>query len=259
MKKSKRTKAILAVFLCAVVVFSAMFLYSFKKTKRNFDVQSLPEDFTITGHTGCMGEKDNSIEAMEAAVSAGAQIIEFDLNFNEKGEPVLSHDEPKGDEVTLEKAFEFLQKHPAVLANVDAKSTKNLSAVQKLGEEYMVLGQLFYTGISKENTKAVQKGSPRIPYYLNVDVDKSKASNKDYLEEIAMKVILSGAVGINMHKRAVTKELCGFFHQKGLLVSVYTVNNEYELYRVLSCGPDNITSRRPDRLSKILETKNKVN
>lgn len=259
MKNTKRLKAVLAVIICAAVVISAMFFYSFEKTKRNFNVQLLPEDFTVTGHTGCMGEKDNSVEAMESAVSAGAQIIEFDLNFDEKGEPVLSHDEPKGGEVTLEEAFKFLQKHPAVLANVDAKSTKNLAAVQKLGEEYMVLSQLFYTGIGEEDVKAVKNDSTKIPYYLNVDVDKSKASNKDYLEEIAMKVILSGAVGINMHKRAVTKELCGFFHQKGLLVSVYTVNNEYELYRVLSCGPDNITSRRPDRLSKILEAKNKVN
>lgn len=257
MKKSKRLCAIVSVVLCVGVVLSAVFFYSFEKTKKGFDVSLLPEGFTVTGHTGCMGEKENSIEAMEAAVSAGAQIIEFDLNFNENGEPVLSHDEPKGNEVTLEKAFEFLEKHPAVQANVDAKSTKNLFAVQSLGEKHTVLNQLFFTGIGEEDVKAVKNDCPKIPYYLNVDVDKSKASDSDYLEELALKVILSGAVGINMNKRAVTKELCDFFHTKGIRVSVYTVNSEVEIYRVLSAGPDNITSKNPDRVLKILNEKNK--
>ncbi len=255
MKKSKRLFAIAAVVLCAATVASAIFLGSFSKLKKNFDPSLLPEDFTVTGHTGCMGEKDNSIEAMEAAVSAGAQIVEFDLNFTENKEPVLSHDSPKENDVTLQEAFDFIEKHPAVLANVDAKSTENLAAVQKLGEEHMILNQLFFTGIGEEDVKAVQKDCPKIPYYLNVDVDKKKVSDKDYLEELAMKVILSGAVGINMHKRAVTKELCDFFHQKGILVSVYTVDSEYEIYRVLSAGPDNITSRDPDKIIEILNAK----
>lgn len=257
MKKSKVLKAVVSLILCAAVIFSALFVFSFEKAKRNFDVSALSESFTVTGHTGCMGKKDNSIEAMEAAVSAGAQVIEFDLNFNENGEAVLSHDEPKGNEVTLEEAFEFLKNHPEVLANIDAKSTKNLSAVQKLGKEYMILNQLFYTGIKEADVETVKKNSPKIPYYLNVDVEKGKVSDEEYLEEIALKVILSGAVGINMHKKAVTKTLCDFFREKGLLVSVYTVNGEYELYRVLSAGPDNITTRRPDRLLKILDESKK--
>lgn len=255
MKKSKRLLAIFAVVLCAAIAASAIFFSSFSKLKKEFDVSILPENFTVTGHTGCMGEKENSIEAMEAAVSAGAQIVEFDLEFTENKEPVLCHDSPKGNEVTLGEAFDFLENHPAVLANVDAKSTENLAAVQTLGEERMILNQLFFTGIEEENVKTVQKDCPKIPYYLNVDVNKRKTSDKDYLEELAQKVILSGAVGINMHKRAVTKELCDFFHQKGILVSVYTVNGEYEIYRVLSAGPDNITSKKPDRIIEILNAK----
>lgn len=259
MKKSKRLKAIVSVILCVGIILACVSFFSLEKLKKNFDPFFLPEDFTVTGHTGCMGEKENSIEAMEAAVSAGAQIVEFDLNFDENGKPVLSHDEPKGNEVTLEEAFAFLEKHPFVLANIDAKSTANLSLVQSLGEKHMILNQLFFTGIKEEDVEKVKESCPKIPYYLNADVDAKKVSDKDYLEEIAMKVILSGAVGINMHKRALTKELCSFFHEKGLLVSVYTVNGEYELYRVLYAAPDNITTKRPDRLTAILEEKKRVN
>ena len=140
MKKSKRAAAIAAVVVCTVAAVSAVLLYSYIKTNNSYKNAplALPENFTVTGHTGCMGEKDNSIEAMEAAVKAGAQIVEFDLNFDENKNPVLSHDAPKGNEVTLEQAFEFLQSNPSVLANVDAKSTENLKEVNALAEKYMV-------------------------------------------------------------------------------------------------------------------------
>lgn len=259
MKKSKRVAAIVAVVICTAAAVSAVLLYSYIKTNNSYKNAplALPENFTVTGHTGCMGEKDNSIEAMEAAVKAGAQIVEFDLNFDENKNPVLSHDAPKGNEVTLEQAFEFLQSNSSVLANVDAKSTENLKEVNALAEKYMVKKQIFFTGIEEEDVEAVKVGCPGVPYYLNVDVNKRKASDTAYLEEIALKIIACGAVGINMHKRAVTKELCDFFHSRGMLVSVYTVDGYNEIYRVLAAAPDNITSRNPDRVLSIIAEKSK--
>ena len=83
------------------------------------EVFDLPEGFTVTAHSGSMGFPDNSIEAMEAGVRAGAAIVEFDLRFTKEGEPVLSHDAPRGECATLGDAFAFLAAHPDVLANVD--------------------------------------------------------------------------------------------------------------------------------------------
>lgn len=257
MKKSKRLVAALVAFICVAAAVSAILLCSFVKTNNQYKSATLdlPEDFTVTGHTGCMGEKDNSLEAMAAAVGVGAQIVEFDLNFDKDKNPVLSHDDPKGNEVTLRQAFEFLKKHPAVLANVDAKSTENLKAVKALAEELSVENQIFFTGIKEADVAEVRRDCPKIPFYLNVDVEKKRASDPDYLEEIALKVISCGAVGINIHKRSVTKELCSFFHTKGMLVSVYTVDAKSEIYRVLAAGPDNITSRKPDRVLEIIAEK----
>ena len=259
MKKSKRAAAIVAVVICTAAAVLAALLYSYIKTNNRYKNAplALPDTFTVTGHTGCMGEKDNSLEAMEAAVRAGAKIVEFDLNFDEDKRPVLSHDAPKGNEVTLEQAFEFLQSKPSVLANVDAKSTENLKEVNALAEKYMIKKQIFFTGIEEEDVEAVKEGCPSVPYYLNVDVNKRKTSDTAYLEEIALKIIACGAVGINMHKRAVTKELCDFFHAKGILVSVYTVDGYNEIYRVLAAAPDNITSRNPDRVLSIIAEKSK--
>ena len=62
---------------------------------------------------------------------------------------------------------------------------------------------------------------------------------------------------IEAMEAAVTKELCAFFHTKGMLVSVYTVNGYNEIYRVLAAAPDNITSRNPDRVLEIINEKSK--
>ena len=65
---------------------------------------NLPENFTYTAHTGCVKTADNSLEAIEEGAKHGADIIEFDLNFLPDGTPVLSHDKPKGNEITLDLA-----------------------------------------------------------------------------------------------------------------------------------------------------------
>ena len=258
-KKSRSKKKIFisaaCLVLAAALTVSAVFAVRYIGYKNS--PLELSAAFTVTGHTGCMGEKNNSLEAMRAAIAAGAKIIEFDLNFNSERVPVLSHDEPVGGEVTLEEAFELLADNPSIQANIDAKSTENLVSVGKLAKKYMLEKQLFFTGIEESDVSAVKRDCPSIPYYLNVDVQKSKLKSESYLEELASKVISSGAIGINMHKRAVTKELCSYFRNRGILVSVYTVDSSYDMYRVLSCAPDNITSRNPDRLIAIVNQKSK--
>lgn len=54
MKKSKRIAAIISVILCAAAAFSAVLLFSYVKENRQYKDAplSLPEDFTVTGHTG---------------------------------------------------------------------------------------------------------------------------------------------------------------------------------------------------------------
>lgn len=259
MKKPKDKKRLIIVLGCfvlsAALIVSAVFTAKFIKYK-NTPLQ-LSSAFTVTGHTGCMGEKDNSLEAMRAAINAGAKVVEFDLSFGENKVPVLSHDEPTGGEVTLEDAFKLLGENPNIQANIDAKSTENLVSVGKLAKKYMLEKQLFFTGIKEEDVGTVKRDCPSIPYYLNIDVQKSKVKDESYLEELASKVISNGAIGINMHKRAVTKELCDYFKSRGILVSIYTVDSVYDMYRVLSCAPDNITSRNPDKLINIIKQKTK--
>ena len=198
---------------------------------------------TVTAHSGCMGLADNSMEAMAAGVEAGAQIVEFDLNYTADGTPVLSHDSPQEGEtyVTLAQAFAFLHEHPDVQANVDVKSTAYLEKVPALAAQAGVTEQIFFTGIEEKDVAAVREKCPGIPYYLNAGV-----SEEEDLNALAAKTAALGAMGLNTNWSNATPALIRVFHKKGMPVSVWTVNEVKAAYRVALYGADNITTRRPD-------------
>ena len=259
-KKSKMNKkqiiltAITSLIIVVIVggtIFagvSAMRLNKYKNMK-----VTLPQNFTITAHTGCMGTKENSVESMQVGVDNGAKVIEFDVHFTDDGVPVLSHDEPKGEKLSLNVAFDFLAQNENIKANVDMKSVDNMTAVRKAAMKKGVMNQIFFTGINTEFVEAVKTNSNDIEYYLNVDVDKKKNTDQEYLKSLVAQVKDAGAVGINFNYKSASKELVDYFHENDLLVSIWTVDRKMDMYKVLEMAPDNITTRNPDKLSEIIK------
>lgn len=247
---------IIAVSLLVVagIVFGAVAVARNNKIeeyKQNKEV--LPLSFTYTAHTGCCGTADNSLESIEAGVSFGAQIVEFDLSFDEQENPILCHDEPVGGEVTLEEAFAKISQYEGLMVNVDAKSCVALWKVQELASEYNILNRIFFTGINEEDVDSVKMSAPAVDYYLNVDVEKPSEHTEEYLDSLVAKVKESGAIGINFNKNSASEELVQVFHENDLLVSIFTVDKEMEMYEILSYAPDNITTKNPDKLQLILK------
>ena len=213
----------------------------------------LPENFTITAHTGCEKSKDNTIESLNAAYESGADIAEFDLNFDSTGNAVLSHNAPIEGCITLDDAFRCIATYKKIKVNVDVKSTNNLKAVVACAEKYSLTERIFYTGIGEEYVPAVKQQTPSVIYYLNVAVDRKRKNDVVYLNRLADFVEQQGAVGINLNKKGCSAKLVEVFHQRKLLVSVWTVNKKFEMLKILSFAPDNITTRYPSRLIKIIQ------
>lgn len=216
----------------------------------------LPGGFTYTGHTGCNDTVDNSLESIEVAVKHGVDIVEFDIYHNGK-EYVLSHNKPVGGEITLKEAFLKIKEYDGLKANVDVKDDSHIELVQELAKETGVIDRIFFTGVTVNEAKNVSEKCPEISYYLNMKITKPKKdiAVKNYLESITEKVERYGAVGINISKGQVYPELVEYCHEKNLLVSVWTVNKKKEMYRVLSYGVDNVTTRQPDILKEVLENR----
>ena len=213
--------------------------------------KALPDGVKYTAHTGCVNTPDNSLESIEAGVKFGAGIVEFDVRFY-NGDIVLSHDEPKGGEVTIEQAFLKVKEYEKLMVNVDVKSTQELHLVQDIAEKTGVLDRIFFTGIFENDTETVKRECPLVTYYLNTDVLPKSKHTPEYLQSLVDKVKNCGAVGINFKKTNASKKLVDAFHDAGLKVSIWTVSKEPEMYKILSLCPDNITTRRPDKMQAIM-------
>ena len=246
MKKS--IKIIISLLVVVAVAAVGVFGFVFLRIKNAV----LPEGFTITAHTGCEETEDNSLESIKIGYESGADIVEFDLAFTSDGEAVLSHDEPQVGCVTLDEAFALIKGIPDLEVNVDCKSVANLKKVSELAEKYHIKDRIFYTGIREEDVATVKAQTPDIAYWLNYDVDLEKNKDEKYLLSLANKTRELGAVGINMNYKSCTKELVEVFHQEGLLVSIWTVNETSDMIKVINLGVDNITSRNPSDLTKFV-------
>lgn len=257
------TKGKIICIICAAVLIAiaAIFLiiYQMRLSNTTFinQLSDLPANFTCTAHTGCMDTEENSLEAIETGAKNGAQIVEFDLNFNENNEPILSHDAPTGEEVTLDEAFKKVSEYDNLKVNVDLKSCAALEKIKTTAEQYGVLDRIFFTGVNDEFLEYVKNADLGIPYYLNVNVDSKKRHDAEYIDSLVQKVKDCGAVGINFNKDNASAELVEAFHNNNLLVSIWTVDKKRDMKKILCYSPDNITTRNPKLLNELISVSEK--
>ncbi len=225
--------------------------YLFQRNLRN---AVIPEGFTLTAHTGCEGTKDNSLDAITLGFGCGADIVEVDLNFNSEGIAVLSHNEPKGNEPTLDEAFALVAGYKGLRVNVDVKNTLDLKQVTELAEKHGILDRIFFTGVTEEFVDAVKEQTPGMLYYYNKGIDKSKTEDSSYINSLVEEVKRVGAAGLNIHHKSCSKKMVEEFHNAGLQLSIWTVNKKPDMARALKLGCDNITTRKPSELKSIIDT-----
>lgn len=213
----------------------------------------LPKGFTATYHTGAMHTKPNSIASVEAAIDHGAKILEVDVSFRPDGLPVIIHNSAPGynQGVFLENALEKVAQSDTCMVNLDLKSTANLGAVDELVKMYGLTERVFYTGVFADWVDAV-KASSEIPYYLNHTITEAEATDKSAAQAVADKAKSLGTIGINANFTPATELFVETMHENGLFVSLWTVNNMADMLNVLKLKPDNITTKNPHILKRLL-------
>ena len=214
----------------------------------------IPEGFTLTAHTGCEGTKDNSLAAITLGFGSGADIVEIDLNFNSEGVAVLSHNEPKGKEPTLDEAFALVAGYKGLFVNVDVKNTLDLRQVTELAEKHRIRDRIFFTGVTEELLEEVKNQTPDVLYYYNKKLEKGKIEDLAYIGSLIEEVKNAGAAGLNIHHKSCSEIMVREFHKAGLKMSVWTVNKKPDMARVLKLGCDNITTRKPVELKGIIDS-----
>lgn len=201
---------------------------------------------TVTAHTGALGSVNNSLESVKICAESGADIIEIDLNFDENGTPVLSHNKPKGGEALFEDALIIFKPYESIRMNIDVKSTSHLYKVQELVKKHGLLDRVFFTGVYESWTKTVKEQCPEIPYYLNLlGFQKLFCKSKHY-EKVADRIKKCGAIGLNANRDFISKEMVDYLHGENLLVSGWTAKTVKHIESLKAKGVDNITTLRPD-------------
>lgn len=214
----------------------------------------LPDGFTVTSHTGAFGTRANSILSVKTAVERDSDIVEFDVSFRPDGTAVIIHNPSPSQRqgVLLKKALEEVVKSKNCKINLDIKSTANLPEIDKLVNHYGLEERVFYTGVFEDWVETVRKNSA-ISYFINYNPSSEEGSDEKYVDCIIQKAIELGAIGINSDFRGVSDMMVKKIHENGLLVSLWTANRKKDMLKALSLSPDNITTKKPDKLKMLIK------
>lgn len=218
----------------------------------------LPKGFTVTAHAGALNTVDNTAGSVQRCLDFYAAtgippVLELDVRFTPDGTPYLAHDRvhDTDDVFTLSEAMEMARGYKAYL-NLDMKEKTNLQEIQRLAEEYDMVGQVFFTGIDRRHASLARRMAPKIPFYLNASPQPLLVNNSFYVQRFANEVAATGALGLNTGFREASPRLVEALHQHGMRISLWTANSQRDIQLALSLGPDNITSRHPDLLLRVL-------
>lgn len=201
----------------------------------------------ITAHAGSFNTTPNTLLSVKTALDKGAKFIEMDVRFNEKGEPVLSHNPvKKANNENLCKLYDalaLLKDYDGVKYNLDIKETKNLKYIENLVKNLDLLGRVIFTGVSESFAPAVKKDCPSIPFYLNKKYFPFMKNADKFIDYLVFLTKKYGAVGLNVDKNLAGEKLIDAFHRENLLVSVWTVRSEDEAKKYIRMKADNVTCK----------------
>lgn len=241
-------------FLVSVAMIIGVADYAVTKTYDEMEL-TFVENFTITAHTGAYNTPMNSLEFVKTAIDNNAAVVELDIRQRPDSTLVMSHDivVTNNDGVELESAFELL-KNTNIQINLDIKETKVLNSLYAMLTEYNLVEQSFLTGIETINVKAVKESDcAGMRYYLNYMPSRTKVFFDDYRQKLIELLEESGAIGINCNYKFASSQLSSLLHKKGYKLSVWTVDTERKAKKMLACKPDNITTKSPEMIQKVID------
>jgi glycerophosphoryl diester phosphodiesterase len=190
----------------------------------------------ITAHAGAEDTTANTPESLRTLLSIGADAVEVDVRRVD-GTLILSHDMPREakDCATLQEALALLKTVPHMKMNIDIKTPGLIMDILALARKAGIADRLLMTGdVGPDDYPAILANE--IPLWLN-----------HYLlpmHEWPNPVQGAEKLGfyfVNIDKRMLTDKMLGQTDR----FSVWTVNDEETLRRLLLAEVKNITTRKP--------------
>ena len=221
----------------------------FAKARRSVVAKRKP---TITAHAGSLDTVPNSPHSFEVALALPIDYLEADVRFTPEGVAYLNHDALSPEEIaramSLEALLEMVSRRQGLCLNLDLKEFTGVAKVRELVSRYGMDSRVVFTGVRLESVGALRAGAGGLPYFLNAAPSLFERMTRSGAERLADRVRDSGAVGLNTHKAFASRLVARALAKAALALSIWTIDEESEMRAVLALGPDNMTTRRPDRL-----------
>ncbi len=206
------------------------------------------------------GGPDNTLEAMEAAASAGVTAIETDVRVTADGELLISHDPVVGRHDLKHSTFADVRKdHPdrpllrevldaladTVSFNIEIKAAPP-GEVARVVESYGVLDRTIFTSFHHKLLAELKDGVPasRVgPLFWTLLAEHMTFEWARFM----------GAELLALHHNKVTADNVRLAHEAGLEVHAWTVNEEEEAERLRSLGADVLITDRYHDMARLLK------
>lgn len=201
----------------------------------------------LTAHSGSDGTPDNSRQFIKEMVAAGLTSMEVDVRCSDGGRLYLSHDQtPWADAMlSLENALLILKNTPVVKLTCDLKEPNLETQVLAAAEEYDLRDRIILTGaVNPEHCptsfrKQIYYNAESIIPHLYLDWEISNSEIDRIIETCRQ----YGIETVNMNYRLATNNVINRFHQAGISLSLWTVNDFAEINRFKSAGIKNVTTK----------------
>jgi len=227
-------------------------------------------------HRGASGNfPENTVCAFRAAIDAGAEMCELDVQLSRDGAIVVIHDETV--ERTTDGKGEVAELTLEELKRLDAGAKFKGGAVK--GERIPTLDEVFSATSGKCGLNIELKAGglehqvAQIMQARNALADSIVSSfDWEYLKNIQqlhfnirigllaeekpvdlmMNAVAMRAHSINPRWDMVTSDLCKAAHERGLKVYTWTVDADARMRALIACGVDGIMTNYSERLRKVV-------
>lgn len=214
----------------------------------------------ITAHSGCENTPDNSLESVRTGIALGADFVEVDVRLDPTGAPRLTHDMPAAYDalLTIEDAFRAVAAAPRCGVNCDLKESAALRPALALADRCGVTPEkLAFSGsVPIPLLLAEPQLARRAAFFLNSEIVCAHLMGDDspsyeaqfryvagHVAEIADLLDRTGAKALNAPYQGVPGPLLRALRAGGIALSLWTVNDEASLARLLKEDVLNITTR----------------
>ncbi|MBO7156427.1 MAG: hypothetical protein J6V83_03375 [Clostridia bacterium] len=202
----------------------------------------------ITAHGGALKTGRNTKRYFKTMANYDMEAVEVDIRKKD-GFLYLGHTHVpfiKRNRVPLSYAFEFCEKYNKRI-NCDVKEKGIVKDVQKLAEEMGVQHLVYFTGsVMPEEIKDLGECEAYVNTLFYTDKFSLTVENLPKIKEYLDSFNAKGLKGININYLLTNEELWNKAFEIGLGVSIFTVDIEKSLKKIIKLPFDNVTTNKVD-------------